>query len=180
MHVPNPRLRWHQDFPIEFQIFEFNLNIIGKILLSFKFIHMGIVRSVTVDPHLGPFMQLLILPRGRALLNHVSSFERTVQNHMLLLKCQWKVDRWHEDLQAVVLRSVFCYQWRSGGWQQGRYLGCWRVSESRPLQIFLGREFFLRELRRDLWSWREAFRELLDWFGGYSEALYLSWEIQSI
>ncbi|RVW74653.1 putative zinc transporter [Vitis vinifera] len=28
---------------------------------------------------------------------------------MLLLKCQWKVDKWHEDLQAVVLRSVF---WR--------------------------------------------------------------------
>ena len=53
-------------------------------------------------------------PHGRALLNHVSSFERTMQNHMLLLKCQWKVDRWHEDLQAVVLRSVFCYQQVSG------------------------------------------------------------------
>ena len=48
-----------------------------------------------VDPQLGPFMQPLILPRGRALLNHMSSFERIVQNHMLLLKCQWKVDRWH-------------------------------------------------------------------------------------
>ena len=56
---------------------------------------------IYVDPHLGPFMQPLILPRGRALLNHVSSFERIVQNHMLLLKCQWKVDRWHEDLRAV-------------------------------------------------------------------------------
>uniref|UniRef100_F6HW47 Uncharacterized protein n=1 Tax=Vitis vinifera TaxID=29760 RepID=F6HW47_VITVI len=25
---------------------------------------------------------------------------------MMLLGCQWKVDRWHEDLQAVVLRST--------------------------------------------------------------------------
>ena len=71
--------------------------------------HNLLISCITVDPHLGPFMRLLILSRGRALLNHVSSFERTVQNHMLLLKCQWKVDRWHEDLQVVVLRSVFCY-----------------------------------------------------------------------
>ena len=43
---------------------------------------------------------------------------------------------------------------------------------------FRGRGFV--ELERGLLSWREAFRELLDWLGGYSEALYFFWEIQSI
>ena len=53
---------------------------------------------LSVDPHLGPFWQLLILPRGRALLHHVSSLERLVRNQMLLLGCQWRFDRWHRIL----------------------------------------------------------------------------------
>ena len=37
----------------------------------------------------------------------MSSFERIVQNHMLLLKCQWKVDRWHGDILAVSEERIF-------------------------------------------------------------------------
>ena len=51
-------------------------------------------------------------------------------------------------------------------------------------EIFRGREGQdRREISEEAGSIAEgeqAFREFLGWFGGYSEALYLSWEIQSI
>ena len=92
---------------------------------------------------------LLILPRGRALLHHVSSLERLVRNQMMLLGCQWRFDRWHRILleEGSVFSFRRCCQLQEGG------LGCrWVIFLGR-----LGRYRFLGGREVSFWELRETF-----------------------
>ena len=137
--------------------------------------HNLLISCITVDPHLGPFMRLLILSRGRALLNHVSSFERTVQNHMLLWSANGRLTggmRIYRSLSwgasSVISGVVEAGSCRRGGvvWPLrillvGSWEWCfWLLFSAREEERMRGRTRegergyrFLREMREDPFNW---------------------------
>ena len=94
-------------------------------------------------PPFGAILQLLILPRGRALLHHVFSLERLVWNQMMLVGCQWRFDGWHRILleEGSVLSVRRCCQLH-----EGRSFGQreWRLAEE------WGRGFAFGKAVRDI------------------------------